>query len=110
MVSESPDLSEGRYDVLSPVGDQFTQEFRSAESLTDLSGKRVAFLWDLLFKGDFVFDVISEQLAGRHEGMAFVGHEVFGDIHGADEHAVLANLPELFRTHRIDAVVVGVGA
>src|SRR5258708_3613031 len=102
--------AEGRFDVLAPVGDQFTQEFRSADPVAELSGKRIAFLWDLLFKGDFVFDVISEELAAIYPDMEFVGHETFGDIHGGDEHSVLAALPELFRTHRIDAAVVGVGA
>jgi hypothetical protein len=102
--------AEARFDVLAPVGGQFTQEFRSAEPVADLSGKRIAFLWDLLFKGDFVFDVISKELAVTYPGMEFVDHETFGDIHGGDEHSVLAALPDLFRTHRIDAAVVGVGA
>ncbi len=105
----TPD-AEGRFEVLAPVGDRFTQEFRSADPVAGLSGKRIAFLWDLLFKGDFVFEVISRELAATYPEMEFVGHEAFGDIHGGDEHAVLAALPELFRTHRIDAAVVGVGA
>lgn len=101
---------EAAFDVVAPLGEQVTEEFRPAGSLSGLDGRRVAFLWDLLFKGDFVFDQIAEELRASYDGIEFVGHETFGDIHGGDEHRVLSDLPRLFEEHRIDAAVVGVGA
>jgi hypothetical protein len=42
--------------------------------------------------------------------MEFVGHESFGDIHGAEEVSVLEALPDRLQQQRVDALVVGVGA
>ena len=110
MSSVRQNAPDGRFEVLSPEGVQFTRELRQAPPVPTLSGRRIAFLWDLLFKGDFVFDALAQQLSETHDRLTFVGHEAFGDIHGGDEQQVLADLPELFVQHRIDAVVVGVGA
>jgi hypothetical protein len=105
-----PSELEAKFQVLAPVGDHFTEEFQQADPIPALAGMRIAFLWDMLFSGDFVFDQIAEELSGTYDDITFVGYKTFGDIHGGDEHQVLANLPELFREHRIDAAVVGVGA
>jgi hypothetical protein len=102
--------SEGRFEVVAPMGEQLTEAFQPAPALAELSGKRIGFLWDLLFKGDFVYDEMADEMTGTHDGMTFVGFETFGDIHGGDEHQVMADLPGLLRQHRIDAAVVGVGA
>jgi hypothetical protein len=39
-----------------------------------------------------------------------VGHEHFGDIHGAEERRCLEELPGRLQRHRVDALVVGIGA
>ena len=98
------------YDVVSPVTAQRPQTVQAAAPLPDLGSKRIGFVWDQLFDGDLVFAAIAEELGGRVEGIEFVGHEEFGDIHGADEQQVVAELPEKLAKHRIDAVVAGVGA
>ena len=98
------------YEVLAPVSEQRPQTVQAAQPLADLAGKRIGFVWDQLFDGDLVFAAIGRELGGRIAGMEFVGHEEFGDIHGADERQVVAELPEKLVKHRIDAVVAGVGA
>jgi hypothetical protein len=37
----------------------------------------------------------------------FVGYRTFGSTHGAEEHEVLATLPEWMREHGVDAVISG---
>jgi hypothetical protein len=103
-------IREPEFSVVSPSGSQVLDKLRPAPPLADISGNRIAFVWDLLFDGDLVFDAMSEELASTYGSMEFVGFEEFGDIHGGEEHRVLAELPERLRQHRVDAVVAGVGA
>jgi hypothetical protein len=106
-------MGEGRepvYEVVSPIGTQRKSQVDPAPGFPDLSGKRVAFVWDLLFSGDLVWDTISKELANRYDGMEFVGYQEFGDIHGADERQVIAQLPDRLHQLRIDALLAGVGA
>jgi hypothetical protein len=75
-----------------------------------MTGRRVGFAWDQLFHGDVVFDAIAAELARTIVGVQPVGYEHFGDIHGADERQCLEELPHRLRRHRVDGLVVGIGA
>ena len=107
---QRPILACVTYEVVSPITAQRQTEAAAAPPLPGLDGKRIGFVWDMLFDGDLVFTAIADELASRFQGMEFVGYETFGDIHGADEVLVLEELPDRLRAHRIDAVVAGVGA
>jgi hypothetical protein len=96
--------------VFSPVPRQQLQRLVPAPGRADLTGARVGFVWDYLFAGPQVFDTLAEQLGADFSGVEAVGYETFGDIHGRHEEQVLADLPELLRTHNIDVAVVGIGA
>src|SRR5947209_19934302 len=100
-------MDEPVYEVVAPVGSQQATDLEAAAPLAALAGARIGFVWDLLFKGDLVFDAVAEELRQRHPGVEFVGHERFGDIHGPEENAVLERLPELLRPERLDAVGAG---
>lgn len=100
---------EQRYDVVWPRSPRGVQQRRRADRLDTLAGKRVAFLWDYLFRGDEIWPVLSAELAERHPGMTFVGFETFGSTHGDEEHAVLAALPDKLASLGVDAVVSGMG-
>lgn len=102
-------LSEPRYDVVWPRSPLAVQAQPLAARLDTLAGKRVAFLWDYLFRGDELFPAIETALSKRFRGIEFVGHSVFGNTHGGDEAAVIGALPERLREQRIDAVVSGIG-
>ncbi|MBI2200179.1 MAG: hypothetical protein HYU42_16530, partial [Candidatus Rokubacteria bacterium] len=43
----------------------------------------------------------------RFPGVRFVRYDVFGSTHGADEHRVLAELPDKLRRHGVDAIISG---
>ena len=78
-----------------------------APRLDTLEGKTIAQLWDQLFKGDVVFDLLEEGLKQRYPGIKFVSWREFGSTHGGEEKEVLAALPQRLRELGIDAVISG---
>jgi hypothetical protein len=98
------------FEVVIPFGRQRQPALQAADGLAELSHKRVGFVWDQLFSGDLIFDAIAAELGHTFDGMEFVGYDQFGDIHGADEKHVLEALPSRLQQHRVDALVVGIGA
>lgn len=105
-------MTEPRYEVLGPLGPRVVGDVAEHERPSSLAGRRVAYLWDELFRGPEMFEVISEVARERHGDVGFVGWEVFGNFHAsaAEERRVLEALPELLRAHRVDLVVAAVGA
>jgi hypothetical protein len=95
------------YDVVWPKSPSGVQRMALAPRLGDLAGKRIAFLWDYLFRGEEIFAALGAELTSR--GAQVVNYDEFGNIHGPDERTIVANLPETLARHRIDAVVVGNG-
>jgi hypothetical protein len=97
------------YDVVWPRSPRGVQRRRSAQRLDTLDGKRVAFLWDYLFRGDELFPALERELRSRFDGIEVVGYEVFGNLHGADEKERVSRLPDDLRDRGADAVVSGMG-
>jgi hypothetical protein len=78
--------------------------------LPDPEGKRIGFIWDHVFRGDEIYELVEAELGARYPSMTFVPYPEFGNIHGEDEHEVFAALPDRIRAEELDAVIVGVGA
>lgn len=97
------------YDVVWPRSARGVQRRRRADRLTTLTGARVAFLWDHVFRGDELFPVLADELRARFDGVEIVGYEEFGNLHGADERERIGRLPDDLRTRGVDAVVSGMG-
>ena len=97
------------YDVVWPRSARGVQQRLRADRLDSLAAKRVAFLWDYVFRGDELFPVLADELSKRFEDIEIVGFEEFGNLHGADEHERVARLPDLLQTRGVDAVVSGMG-
>ena len=95
--------------VVWPRGRQVKTGARLARRLDSLEGKVVAELWDWVFKGDKMYAVWERELAKRYPGIKFISWREFGEIHGANEHTVLAKLPEKLKDFGVDAVICGVG-
>lgn len=102
-------MTEPTYDVVWPKSAMGVQSTPLAPRLNDLNGKRVAFLWDYLFRGDELFPLLEEHLIKAYPDIDIVGYEVFGNTHGSDEKEMIAGLPTALVTRHIDAVVSGVG-
>jgi hypothetical protein len=101
--------AEGLYEVVWPRSKKTSEIAPLAVRHDTLEGKKVAFLWDYLFRGDEIFPILESELKSRFPGMEFVGHEAFGSTHGDEEHEILENLPANISKLRIDAVVSGMG-
>lgn len=97
------------YKVVWPRGRWVRAGVHLAKRLETLEGKVVAELWDWVFKGDKMFPIWEQELTKRYPGIKFVSWREFGEIHGANEHQVLAELPEKFKKFGVDAVICGVG-
>jgi hypothetical protein len=100
------------YDVVWPLGRRTVEAVEAGERPESLTGCTVAYLWDELFRGPEMFEIISEVARERHGDVSFVDSEIFGnfDASAAEERPVLGELPELLRAHKVDLVVVAVGA
>lgn len=110
MTEPTDATSEPVFAVVEPVGPQRLAPLVAATGLADLAGTRIGFVWDSLFDGDLIYAAIAEELSARYGEIGFVGHEVFGDIHGHAEKQVLDEIPARLRDEGVDAVVAGIGA
>ena len=81
--------NDGHYEVLWPRAPQQMKQRALAPRLASLEGKVVAQLWDELFKGDLVFDLLEENMKKRFPGIKFVSWRVFGSTHGTDIYGQL---------------------
>ena len=102
--------SEPKYDVLWPLSRKAVKRTAAATRLPDLNDKVVAELWDVIFRGETIYPLVREHIQARFPGVKFVGYSEFGNFHGAREHEVSATIPEKLLAHKIDAVIVGIGA
>lgn len=100
---------EPEYEVVWPRSPRGVQRRRRAGRLDTLTGKRVAFLWDFVFRGDELFPVLERELTTRVDDVEIVGYETWGNLHGADEQERVGRLPDDLRSRGIDAVVSGMG-
>ena len=100
---------EHTYEVVWPSSPRGVQRRRRADRLDSLQGKRVAFLWDYVFRGDELFPVLERELTARFDDIEVLGYETFGNLHGADEKQRIGRLPDDLRSRGVDAVVSGMG-
>ena len=101
--------AQGTYSVVWPRGRKAGEIAPLAERHASLEGKKIAFLWDYLFRGDEIFPMLASELSVRYPGVEFVGHETFGSTHGDEEHEIIAGLPAKLREMEVDAVISGMG-
>lgn len=100
---------EPTFDVVWPKSPRGVQSRRLADRVDTLHAKRVAFLWDDLFRGDEIFPVLEAELTNRFPDVEIVGYDVFGNTHGGDEKEMVAGLPNALSARHIDAVVSAMG-
>ncbi len=101
--------SDGYYEAYWPRGPRQAKIKPLAKRLDTLAGKKIAFLWDFLFRGDEIFNTMAEIFTARYPGVTFVDWREFGNIHGTDERKVVAALPEKFKALGVDAAISGLG-
>lgn len=102
-------MSEEEFSVLWPGGASAVPPIEPARRPNSLDGKRIALLWDYMFRGEEIFPILDQALHERFPEVEIVGYDTFGSTFGGDEHAVLEALPGLLKEHRIDAAISGIG-
>ena len=103
----SDKMNDGYYEAYWPRAPRQQLARKLAPRLDTLEGKTVAQLWDELFKGDIVFELLEEGLKKRYPAIKFVSWREFGSTHGGNEKAALAALPQRLKDFGVDAVVSG---
>ncbi|MCC7487435.1 MAG: hypothetical protein IT529_20880 [Burkholderiales bacterium] len=101
--------NDGYFEVVWPRAARAAKRKALAPRLASLEGRKIAQLWDFLFRGDEVFALLEEGLAQRYPDIRFVSWREIGNTHASDERAVLAALPGRLRAMGVDAVVSGMG-
>lgn len=101
-------VNEPAFEVVHPVSRRPVVARTSNADLPGLTGKKIALVWDYVFRGDDVFRLVKERFRAERPGVEFVDHEVFGDIHGHDE--LLGQLPGRLEETGVDGTIVATGA
>lgn len=101
-----------RFEVVWPLAPTQTAaaDIEQAARSGELDGMKIGLMWDFLFQGDKIFEVVKREVASRFPNVTFVEPEVYGNLHGHDEDEVIANLPDVLRRTGVDSVIAAVGA
>ena len=96
-----------RYEAFWPRSPRQSKLRPVARRLDTLEGKTIAQLWDFLFRGDEVFDLLEEGLKAKFPGVRFLSWREFGNTHGSDEREMIAALPARLKSLGVDGVICG---
>jgi len=102
--------SDGFYEVYWPRALSRVGVTPLAKRLDTLEGKKVAQMWDFVFRGDEVYVLLEEGLKRRFPGVQFVSWREIGNTHGPEETQIIENLPRRLKEMGVDAVISGIGA
>lgn len=103
-----------KFEVISPAGVPTIAHKAVTPRLPDLNGKRVAEIWNGVFKGDLTFPIVRRQLQARCPGIEIVPYTEFPFLSGDDRpHAQQEAgkaLAALAKAKGCDAIISGNGA
>lgn len=103
-----------QFEVVSPVGGETSDRKAIAPRLPDLNGKRVAEIWNGVFKGEETFPAIRRALEKKYPGVTIVPYTEFPHFYGGDnptqQRALAKELAALVKEKGCDAVISGNGA
>jgi hypothetical protein len=102
--------SEPVYNVVWPLGRSAYKTRAPEPRIADLNGKTIGELWDYLFRGEDIFPLVRAHLKALFPGIKFVTYDVFGNVHGPQQRAIVADVPKLLKQHGCDAVISAIGA
>jgi hypothetical protein len=107
--SMSESQSSGFYEVLSPSGPMGVPQVATAPRPSSITGKKIALVWNYVFRGNEIFPVIESALKEKFGEVEFVSYDNFGSVMGGDEEAVLDDLPGKLADLGVTGVITGVG-
>jgi hypothetical protein len=98
--------NEPAFDVVHPVSRRPAVARSGNAGLPGLAGRKIALIWDSLFRGDDVFRLVAGHFKATAPGVEFIGHEVFGDISQPER---LDQVPGRLAELGADAAIVATG-
>lgn len=98
------------FEVVWPLGRSAERARAPQPRLTRLETANVGLIWDYLFRGDEIFELVKPELQARYPGIRFVDYPTFGNIHGPNEIEIVHELPSRLAENRVDAVIVATAA
>jgi hypothetical protein len=101
--------NDGYYEALWPRSPRQAKTRPLSARLGTFEGRKIAWVWDYLFRGDEVFAALEDGIRARFPGAQFIDWREFGNTHGSDERAVVAALGAKLKSLGADAVVSGMG-
>jgi hypothetical protein len=101
---------EPHYNALWPLSRRAVEDHACAPRLPDLNGKVIGELWDVIFRGETIYPQVREQVRAKFPGAKFVEYSEFGNFYGPKGEAIAATLADKLKAHKVDAVIVGIGA
>lgn len=102
-------MKERVFEVVWPCGEKVGKITPLSKRVDTLKDKTICELWDSLFRGDKIFQILEEELSRRYPGVKFVNYQVFGSTHGGEERKVIAALPSMLKEKGCDAVISSMG-
>ena len=103
-----------RYEVVSPAGTDTVKRLSAAPRLESLTGKKIAEVWNGVFKGDVTFPVIRKLLKARYPDLEIVPYTAFPHAPGSDNPArqreLAREIAALAKEQGCHAVISGNGA
>ncbi len=103
------DAPTSTFAVLSPSGPMGVPQAPAAPRPESMEGRKIALVWNHVFRGDEIFPVVEDALRERFGGVEFVGYDTFGSIMGGGEEEVLEALPGKLAALSVDGVLTGIG-
>jgi hypothetical protein len=95
------------YEVVSPLGRPVPKTARAGTRPRTLDGVTIGELSNHKFDSEYTFQVIENAIRKRFPQAKFVSSERFGNTYGADEAAVIRDLPEKLKLYECDVVISG---
>jgi hypothetical protein len=103
-----------QFEVVSPVGGETVKQGEIAPRLPDLNGKKIAEIWNGVFKGEQTFPVIREELKARFPDVEIIPYTEFPHVYGSDnpreQRELAKRLAALAIEKGCDAAIIGNGA
>ncbi len=104
----------GRFDVLSPVGEETAKRKTVAPPLDSFEGKTICEVWNGVYKGNETFPALRELLKQKYPGVKVIPYTEFPSNYGGEtlteQRASARQIAVMAKEKGCDALISGNGA
>jgi hypothetical protein len=107
-------VTDGAYEVMSPLGEPVVNRMTMAPRLDTLDGKTIGEIWNGGFRGDESFPMIEKMLRERYPTVKLIPYSEFplvtiASLHPEKKMKTLEDLRKRMKEKSCDAVIIGNG-